>query len=170
MYCPKCGAHNLEEAQFCRSCGANLSLVPQALTGQLPAPVTQKAAASCTSDNNISGALRNIFMGIAFIAISLVLSFQGASWWFWMLIPALTMIGKGVGDYVQARSAMKMALPPSPATAPVLPPAQPRPMFGNQMAAPNFNTGEIRPPQNYSVTEGTTRHLTPEPPRSESKV
>ena len=165
MYCPKCGAHNLEEAQFCRSCGANLSLVPQALTGQLLAPVTQKAAASCASDNNISGALRNIFMGIAFILISLALSFQGAGWWFWMLIPALTMIGKGVGDYVQARSATQTALPPAMLAPSALPPGQPRPMFGNTVAAVDRNTGEIRQPQNYSVTEGTTRHLTPEPPK-----
>ncbi|MFN2482444.1 MAG: zinc-ribbon domain-containing protein, partial [Pyrinomonadaceae bacterium] len=38
MFCPKCAAHNLDEAKFCRACGADISLVPQALTGQL-APV-----------------------------------------------------------------------------------------------------------------------------------
>jgi hypothetical protein len=36
MYCPKCATQNTDETKFCRSCGSNLSLVPQALTGRLP--------------------------------------------------------------------------------------------------------------------------------------
>ncbi len=36
MYCPKCGAQNIEDAKFCRGCGADIGLVPQALTGHLP--------------------------------------------------------------------------------------------------------------------------------------
>ncbi len=50
MYCPICATENPEEktvkmvtsielpprTQFCRSCGSNLTLVPQALTGRLP--------------------------------------------------------------------------------------------------------------------------------------
>src|SRR5581483_3494392 len=35
MFCPNCAAP-IEGAKFCRSCGANVSLVPQALTGELP--------------------------------------------------------------------------------------------------------------------------------------
>ncbi len=35
MFCPKCAAQNLDGASYCRVCGANISLVPQALTGQL---------------------------------------------------------------------------------------------------------------------------------------
>lgn len=34
MYCPNCAAV-IDGAKFCRSCGANVSLVPQALTGRL---------------------------------------------------------------------------------------------------------------------------------------
>lgn len=34
-YCPKCAAQNAEDAKFCRSCGANISLVSQALSGEL---------------------------------------------------------------------------------------------------------------------------------------
>jgi len=36
MFCPKCAAKNLEGASFCRVCGANISLIPGALSGQLP--------------------------------------------------------------------------------------------------------------------------------------
>ena len=35
MFCPKCATQNLDGASFCRACGANISLVPQALTGQM---------------------------------------------------------------------------------------------------------------------------------------
>src|SRR6185503_8064340 len=36
MFCPNCAAQNLDGASFCRVCGANISLVPQALSGQWP--------------------------------------------------------------------------------------------------------------------------------------
>ncbi len=36
MFCPKCATQNVDGASFCRSCGANISLIPQALSGQLP--------------------------------------------------------------------------------------------------------------------------------------
>jgi hypothetical protein len=35
MYCPQC-ANPVDGTKFCRSCGANVSLVPQALAGQAP--------------------------------------------------------------------------------------------------------------------------------------
>ena len=35
MFCPKCAAQNADDAKFCRACGTDISLVPQAVTGQL---------------------------------------------------------------------------------------------------------------------------------------
>ena len=35
MYCPNCAA-TIDGVKFCRSCGSNVSLVPQAMSGQLP--------------------------------------------------------------------------------------------------------------------------------------
>src|SRR5437660_4484371 len=35
MFCPRCGAQNADDARFCRACGTDISLVPQAVTGQL---------------------------------------------------------------------------------------------------------------------------------------
>ncbi|MGH9903752.1 MAG: zinc-ribbon domain-containing protein, partial [Pyrinomonadaceae bacterium] len=34
MFCPRCAAQNVDDASFCRACGTNISLVPQALTGR----------------------------------------------------------------------------------------------------------------------------------------
>ncbi|MDQ3650266.1 MAG: zinc-ribbon domain-containing protein [Acidobacteriota bacterium] len=39
MYCPSCAVQNVEGASYCRACGANISLVPQAMTGRLPEAV-----------------------------------------------------------------------------------------------------------------------------------
>ena len=35
MFCPKCAAQNLDGTSFCRVCGANISMIPQALSGEL---------------------------------------------------------------------------------------------------------------------------------------
>ena len=36
MYCPNCAAQIEDTQKYCRSCGANVSLVSQALKGILP--------------------------------------------------------------------------------------------------------------------------------------
>ena len=41
MFCPRCAADNSDDAKYCRACGADIHLVPQALTGLLPAEVTE---------------------------------------------------------------------------------------------------------------------------------
>ena len=35
MFCPKCATQNADDARFCRSCGTDISLVPQAVSGTL---------------------------------------------------------------------------------------------------------------------------------------
>jgi hypothetical protein len=147
MFCPKCGNQNLDEAQFCRSCGVNLSLVPQALTGQLPAaPAAEEPRRKRRREHTIGDAVGSFFVGLAFAAVALILLFQGKTWGVWMLLPALGIIGKGVGDYLQARHATQpTALPPAPPYAP-------------PTALPARNTGELVP-QPFSVTEATTHHL-----------
>src|SRR5215218_1768661 len=101
MFCPKCATQNLDGASFCRSCGANISLVPQALTGQLAPPEEnsweerrrrRKQGRELTLDQSF----KNIFIGIAFLFISIVLSRSGQGWWFWMLIPAFSLMGTGI--------------------------------------------------------------------------
>ena len=167
MFCPKCAAQNLEGASFCRTCGANISLVPQALTGQMmqaPAPVEEVLDDSCGTrrgrrrELTLDTAFKNMFIGVAFLLISIALSRTiGAGWWFWMLIPAFSLMGKGVAQYIRLKEGQqqRMSLGQQPRVQTVLSRQDP--------AALPRRTDELRPPV-PSVTEGTTRHLGVEAP------
>ena len=163
MFCPKCAAQNLDGARYCRSCGANLSLIPQALSGQLPqsqsdefdfgSRIRKKYGREATLDR----AFRSAFMGLAFLLVSIALSFSpmGRGWWFWMMIPAFSMMGSGIAQYIRMRE-RKGALDGANLNQPAMPAAR-----VETFAAPN--TGELMAPP-PSVTEGTTRHLGAEAP------
>src|SRR5882672_11220255 len=106
MFCPKCAAQNLDGASFCRVCGANISLVPQALAGQLPAVVDGQPAVpngKHEKEPSLDGAITVTFVGVAFLVISVVLAFSamGYGWWFWMLIPAFACLGSGIAQLVK---------------------------------------------------------------------
>jgi hypothetical protein len=155
MFCPKCATQNLEGASFCRTCGANISLVPQALTGEMAQPPTEEVVeVGCGrrrrrgKELTLEGSFKNMFMGVAFLIIAIALSRSiGAGWWFWMLIPAFSLMGTGMAQYIRVKESLKGA----PMVAPRVQPVLPRP------------TDELRPPV-PSVTEGTTRHLGVETP------
>lgn len=164
MFCPKCAAQNLDGASFCRVCGANISLVPQALTGQLqqvaPAEdLTRSDKRAMRRAPTLDNAFRNTFMGIAFLLVTVALSFSdmGRGWWFWMFIPAFSMMGTGIAQYIRFREYQNRPLPGFVAAPTPIHAATPAPVF------PARNTGDpIAPPP--SVTEGTTRHLGVEAP------
>ena len=167
MYCPKCGTENIEEARFCRGCGADIGLVSQALSGHLP----EKRSAGHDLEESSHGrygrhqrrqrepridkAITNIFTGIGFILVaSMVYVFApaGKIWWFWMLIPAFTMLGGGIAEYVRYKHSRggELSSPEGESRPAAVPPAR-------VSALPPRNTSEMVPPP--SVTEGTTRHL-----------
>jgi len=165
MFCPKCATQNLDGASFCRGCGANISLVSQALAGQMTQP--QPPAAQEVDESGgfcgtkrrrgrkeatLDQAFKNAFMGIAFvlIAIALSLSRVGQGWWFWMLLPAFSLMGTGLAQYIRLKESQKQA-------SLVAPPMQ------RSFAEPVRNHDELRAPV-ASVTEGTTRHLGVEAP------
>ena len=160
MFCPKCAAQNLDGASFCRVCGANISLVPQALTGQLPPAMEEdesrmsRRARRRHGKPSLDSVFKNVFMGIAFLFVSLALAFSrmGYGWWFWMLIPAFSMMGSGVAQYIRLREYKKQAYFPNALSQP----ARPSPRRVDSF--PTRSTGELVPPP-PSVTEGTTRHL-----------
>ena len=158
MFCPNCATKQIEGAHFCRSCGANISLVPQALTGQLPqanAPDgdyygRRRRGRGPSSDY----AIRSVVSGVAFVAMALmVLRFAPGShgWWFWLLVPAIMQLARGFSEFGRLnrrRSQESAAL------------GQPQPMV-NAVRTPELQvprTGELMTPV-PSVTEGTTRHL-----------
>ena len=167
MYCPKCGAQNIEDAQFCRGCGENISLVPQAMSGSLP----ERRAVGHDAEGHpfdeigrrlerkrevprLDKAVKSAFIGFAFLTIAIILAFSSDrrhEWWYWLLIPAFTMIGGGIAEYIRVKHAAKLKEGPLRDTAPrAVTPAR-------VSALPPRNTSELVPPP--SVTEHTTRHL-----------
>jgi hypothetical protein len=164
MFCPKCATQNTDDAKFCRSCGTDISLVPQAVTGQLaerlaaqddPWQSRRRRHKGDKGPPSIERAVKSFFMGLAFICVALAVAVfapAGRLWWFWMLIPAFGMLSDGVSTYLRLAEEKKRLAPPSYApTQTAVPPPR------NVSALPQRNTGEIVPPP--SVTEGTTRHL-----------
>jgi hypothetical protein len=172
MFCPTCATQNIDGASFCRACGANISLVPQALTGQLPeAPASFSSREQRRRDKrnrddgppSLEKGIMNIFMGMGFIvaALAVMFKFPGGFTWGWcFFIPASTMLGKGVASLVAAqKKTASLPYQQGHYVAPPLPGAA-QPVISSPRA---HNTGEIIP-QPTSVTEGTTRHLGGEAP------
>jgi hypothetical protein len=169
MYCPKCAAQNAEDIKFCRVCGANLSLVTQALSGQLPEVSSdhqhgrrRRRERDHGGPANLGSGITKLFTGLGFIMVALALMFtpMGRAWWFWMLIPGFASLGKGIAEIATFKYTQKQQLSPPPSAVPLAPPRA-------------RNTGELAPPPALSpppaynplpppsVTEGTTRHLDP---------
>jgi len=156
MFCPKCATNNLDGASFCRGCGANISLVPQALTGQLTQPETEETSTARQPGRKsgkqltLDQSFKNIFMGVAFLLVAIALSRSiGQGWWFWMLLPAFSMMGTGIAQYIRVREKEKRQLLVPPQATRVFAPQQ---------------QDQLLPPPAASVTEGTTRHLGVEAP------
>jgi len=170
VFCPKCGVKNVEDAKYCRACGADISLVPQALTRSLPDGAfgvlqieeeekkgrksrKYKLAKPPTLEKGLSKCME----GIAYLIIFLTgfFYFFGAIFlWIWFIIPALATFGEGVGQIIRARNVDNTLPPRAPFAAGELTPP-------NAHAAgelPPRETAEIVAPP-PSVTEGTTRHL-----------
>lgn len=153
MYCPNCATANPEETKYCRSCGANLTLVPQALTGRLPGRRSRRRHRHGEREGpaSLENGITKTFIGVGFLLVSAAVFFffpGGETWWFWLLIPAFSMLGKGVAEIVGAR----YNTGPAQSTQTALPPV-------NQAAEfPPQRDPALSPP---SVTEQTTRQLDP---------
>ena len=148
MFCPKCAAQNIDSAHFCRACGANLSLIPQALTGNLAAVAVEEFRGS--RPPRLDKGVSTLVMGFGFVAVAIALALFGqpiaaSVWWFWMLIPAFGMLAKGIAEIVRANQLKSSTVHEIPYAA------QPQNL-------PASNTNELGPPV-ASVTESTTRHL-----------
>ena len=161
MYCPKCATENIDTARFCRACGANLSLVPQALTGHLPEWRSDQDDGATRRgrrrrrEPQLSRGIRKSFLGLAFLTIvaaALVTRGSPGIGLIWLLIPAFIFLGKGIAEIVTvlnaANSGDQISVPRS------------APRTSQLSAHQEFES--MTPP---SVTEGTTRHMDPVPER-----
>ena len=168
MYCPQCAVQNLDDAKFCRGCGANVSLVPQALQGSLPVKsganfkdeVEKRAKEKGRKPATVDDGLKNIFQGIGLLIIFLIgiYVFRGAFWLtIWFIIPALSSFGEGIGQLIRVRQErlqlLSHAMHEGGNFRPTLfPPAANLKQFSSP------DTAEIVSPPG-SVTDATTRHL-----------
>ncbi|MGI8788201.1 MAG: zinc-ribbon domain-containing protein [Pyrinomonadaceae bacterium] len=165
MFCPKCGTQNPETGRFCRSCGADLGNVSEALSGNLRKQ--QHLVDKKGKPISYESAIVKMFSGVAFLIVAVILGITGMAggqaWWFWMLIPGFGSLGSGIAQYVQLKKSERQNIsfaPPSyqnvMSSAPqnsALPPTR-----ETEYVAPDsrYKTGDLVPP---SVAEGTTRHL-----------
>jgi len=159
----------MDNARFCRGCGTDLALVSQALTGVLPqAPAGSGPLPNKRDRKNrdrkeprVDKGIQSFIMGMAFILVAFGARYYapaGTIWWFWMFIPAFSMIGGGIAEMVRwklhmdQQNAARQFAQPQPQPQPVAMP-QPGPVAG----LPPRSTSEIYTPP--SITENTTRHL-----------
>jgi hypothetical protein len=81
MYCPNCAA-SIDGVKFCRSCGANVSLVPQAMKEQLPQSGYANDKRSRDHHGlrkkgpSIENAITELFSGIGFVVAAIIVLFM----------------------------------------------------------------------------------------------
>ena len=167
MYCPRCAAQNMDDARFCRACGADISLVPQALVGQLPEALYDAGASRVetrrerrrrlrnTENATVEKGIEGLIIAVGWLLVSLsVRAFApaGRLWFFWLLIPAFISFAGGISALVRARRRQREnALNAMPSGGAL--------HTGARLDAfpSRGHTSEIVQPT--SITEGTTRHL-----------
>ena len=154
MFCPKCAAQNVQGASYCRACGANISLVPQALMGQLSTtapPDDRYYGRRWRRPPSMDHAVRSLIMGVAFAAVIAVTAKTSAgvpTWLFWLVIPTMLFFGRGFAEILRVRGERNQIQ------------SAPKPELNavRELSVPAPKTGELLTPVS-SVTEGTTRHL-----------
>jgi len=166
MFCPNCAAP-IDGVKFCRSCGSNVSLVSQAMSGQSPQSEASEGELHLgvhhlghhhhrNKELNVDHAVTELFTGLGFLIAAIAILIyvpSGVFWWWSFLIPASALIGAGVGNYLRRREQQrKQAALNLPANQPA---AYQFSAQSPALSAPT--TSELVKPS--SVTEHTTRHL-----------
>ncbi len=161
MYCPRCAVQNLDDAKFCRACGADIRLVPQALMGNLDEEnLAGRSKEKKRKPATVDAGLKNIFQGIGLLIIFFIglFVFRGAFWLtIWFIIPALSSFGEGIGQLIHARQEQQQMMSPPMYGDGNFRPAPLTPASGLKQL-PSPDTAEMTGAP-ASVTEATTRHL-----------
>jgi hypothetical protein len=149
MYCPKCAAENSDGSKFCRRCGSNISLVPQALSGTLRDPSEYDEATANKLAGKVERGITKSLIGLAFVVIAMLMLLSRNRDGWAMLIPAAILIGKGASEILAfryLRTAGRLSTPKA---------VQPPPEDTLQQASQPLLDQAIPP----SVTEHTTRNM-----------
>jgi hypothetical protein len=177
MFCPKCGSNQGEGRKFCTSCGTNLLIVSQALTGKIP----QSNPLPPTSHTFERDRQREFTKGLYFAIIgggilagkfiSFIFSgFRGSPFGFWGFI-AFVILAIGISRIISYRphgnvtAEAPHAPPPANSDFPQLnvQTTPPHPVFSAPVAddyvAPR--TSELEPVEHPkpSITEAETQNL-----------
>ncbi|MDQ2856287.1 MAG: hypothetical protein M3R68_08160, partial [Acidobacteriota bacterium] len=151
----------------------NISLVPQALSGQVPqAPSREdgdyrgrrRKRGKDIGAPSLEKGIVNVFAGLGFLvaALAIMYKFPGGIFWGWsFFFPAFDRLGRGIATLIAVRK-QAASLPPGQSQMYIGPPQQSSgtPSLAELRAR---RTGELVS-QPASVTEGTTRHLGAEAP------
>ncbi|HEV7905791.1 MAG TPA: zinc ribbon domain-containing protein [Pyrinomonadaceae bacterium] len=178
MYCPQCAVENIEDAKFCRGCGADISLVPQALQGSLPTGVDQarakierkmsKRRKKPPQPARMDNGVQDIFKGLGLLCVFIIsmIVFRSAFWWtIWFVIPALATIGDGIGQIMRARQEQRQLTGHSPLSENASQRTAPLQSASGYRELRSPDTAEMLNNAPPSVTEMTTRHLDAPPER-----
>jgi hypothetical protein len=149
MVCPKCATENGDGSKFCRQCGSNISLVPQALSGTLTDPRQQNEAAASLFAGKVESGVKKAFIGLGFVLIAMAMLLARNHDWWLMLVPAAILLGKGVSQILAFRY-LRYA-------GQLVPPSAAEPTRSQDLNQPRQRLLDKTVPP--SVTEHTTRHM-----------
>ena len=149
MYCPKCATENGDGSKFCRQCGSNISLVPQAMSGTLPEAREYDEAAANKVAGKVESGIKKTLIGLCFVLVAMVMLISRNHDGWIMLIPAAILIGKGVSQILALRYLRYAGLLTAPKAS------QPIPTGTLDQTRQRLLDTPVPP----SVTEQTTRHM-----------
>jgi hypothetical protein len=167
MYCPNCAA-SIDGVKFCRSCGSNVSLVQQAMSGHTSSDDAKDKWRQghhyldlghhrhLKKEPSIERAVSYFFSGIGFLLAALVvvyLSPPGFKLGWAFLFPSFGLFGAGVGQYLQLKEQQRQQ---RSLNRPEARPAAEEPSGQSPKLSAPTTSELIKPPD---VTEHTTRRL-----------
>ena len=170
MYCPSCAAQNIDNAQFCRTCGAYISFLSKAMTPRSPEREQQAAGFAPPFAKYFIGlrrapekeqqmaekGLRYSFIGAGFLLIAIIMLFAAPAPTNWalcfsMLCAAFPLLGSGIAKMLYVRR-YEQSL-----TSGRVSEETQKLSTQSVSQVPSRNTSEIAQPA--SITEGTTKIL-----------
>ncbi|MBO0723890.1 MAG: zinc ribbon domain-containing protein [Blastocatellia bacterium] len=184
MFCPKCGSNQGDGRKFCTSCGTNLLVVAQALSGRLPQSYPPSPHMPPAPQVPLRDRQRELTKGLYFAIIGggimmgrlitfILTGFRDGPFGFWGFI-GFILLAVGLAKIISYRAQTPAVIPPSPpldsdlhqTTSQAIFPAQavpPQPVFsansGDGYETPR--TSELEPVElpRPSITEAETQTL-----------